>query len=149
MTHGHLLNNEITSQEFYKFPKEKVFNDLTYVKYYYMYENMTPFLIGFGILLAIIGLYLVMKILVLWNHTSNDVIKAKVFLNKQFLNRNFMFTLVLGFFVVGQFFLQFVDTYGLLSGLDIQQIGVLFSVVSMILLVTLASFWLKLLSSPK
>ncbi len=114
-----------------------------------MYENMTPFLIGFGILLAIIGLYLVMKILVLWNHTSNNVIKARVFLNKQFLNRNFMFTLVLGFFVVGQFFLQFVDTYGLLSGLDIQQIGVLFSVVSMILLVTLASFWLELLSHPK
>ena len=49
-----------------------------------------------SIILAIIGLYLVYKNWLVWKKTSLNIIKARAFLNKEFLERNWFFIVVAG-----------------------------------------------------
>jgi hypothetical protein len=49
-----------------------------------------------SIVLAIVGLYLVCKNWIVWKKTSLDIIKARAFLNKEFLERNWFLVVVAG-----------------------------------------------------
>lgn len=64
-----------------------------------MYENLEiiSILSNFlSILLAIIGLYLVYKNWIVWKKTSLNIIKARAFLNKEFLERNWFYVVAAG-----------------------------------------------------
>jgi hypothetical protein len=64
-----------------------------------MYENLEfiSVLSNFlSIILAIIGLFLVYKNWIIWKRTSLDIIKARAFLNKEFLERNWFLVVVAG-----------------------------------------------------
>jgi len=61
---------------------------------------------GGSVLLGLVGLYLVIKIWAKWRIMDIDVIKARVFLNKKFLIKNWQYTFLSG---ASQAIHQFVD----------------------------------------
>ncbi len=64
-----------------------------------MYENLEIISIVsnyLSVILAIIGLYLVYKNWFVWKKTSLNIIKARAFLNKEFLERNWFYVVVAG-----------------------------------------------------
>ncbi len=119
-----------------------------------MYEDIVTILIGSGILFAITGSYFAIKAWVLWTRTSDDIIRGRAFLNRQFLYRNFILVFIVGFLVAAHLFLELIDIYGLPLGLEMhrQQIGmfhILLLTASMLLLIFLAYYWCRLLSPLK
>ncbi|VVB89894.1 Uncharacterised protein [uncultured archaeon] len=108
---------------------------------------------GVAILFAIIGIYFVIRAWILWTRTPNDVLRAKAFITKQFLHRNFILIFILIVLVAIHTFLEFFVIYG--YPLYLARFEHLMSIfylsllsVSMILLAILAYYWYGLLS-PK
>lgn len=109
---------------------------------------------GIAILSAIIGIYFVIRSWILWTHTPDDIRRAKVFLTRKFLYRNFMINVIVLILVAIHIFLEFLVEYGfpsyfarfklLMSVLYISLLS-----ISMILLATQSYHWFTLLSSPK
>jgi|SRR5450759_4318396 uncharacterized membrane protein len=98
------------------------------------------------LILAVIATYLSVKNLLRWKKIEMDTAKARVFLDKSFLNTNFKLTLA----VVGLIFIHFILMEVQLAGFPLQG---LFNViylssflVSMLALVLLVYTWYKLLS---
>jgi hypothetical protein len=109
---------------------------------------------GVAILFAIIGIYFVIRAWILWARTPDDVLRAKAFLTKQFLNRNFILIFILIIIVVIHTFLEFFVIYGyplylarferLMSMFYLSSLSFL-----MLLLAILAYYWYGLLSPKK
>jgi uncharacterized membrane protein len=99
------------------------------------------------LILAVIATYLSVKNLLRWKKIEMDTAKARVFLDKSFLNTNFKLTLA----VVGLVFIHFIlMEYVQLTGFPLQG---LFNIIyfgsfigSMLALLLLVYIWYKLLS---
>ena len=99
------------------------------------------------LILAAVATYLSIKNLLRWKEIEMDTTRARVFLDKSFLNANFKLTLA----VVGLVFIHFIIMeYVELTGFPLQG---LFNVIyfgsflgSMLALVSLVYIWYKLLS---
>jgi len=99
------------------------------------------------LILAAVATYLSIKNLLRWKEIEMDTTRARVFLDKSFLNANFKLTLA----VVGLVFIHFIIMeYVELTGFPLQG---LFNVIyfgsflgSMLALVLLVYIWYKLLS---
>ena len=118
------------------------------------YNDLIAILIIIGILFAIYGLFMIIKARILWKGSPDDVIRARAFLNKRILDRNFMLIFIMNFLVAAHLFLEYIYIYGLPSGLEqyrkqIIIVYILLPISSMLLLILLANNWLKLLSPPK
>src|SRR3972149_6987915 len=61
---------------------------------------------GSSIIIAIIGLYFIVKTWIIWQYIDIDVLKARVFLNKKFLKRNWRYIFLSG---ASQAIHQFVE----------------------------------------
>jgi uncharacterized membrane protein len=97
--------------------------------------------------IAVIATYLSAKNLLRWKKIEMDTAKAKVFLDKSFLNTNFKLTLA----VVGLVFIHFIlMEYVQLTGFPLQGLlNVIYLssfLVTMLALVLLVYIWNKLLS---
>jgi hypothetical protein len=107
-----------------------------------------------AVFLTIIGLYLSIISWFSWRGIEDDVMRAKAFLNKKFLNRNFNLVLIIGAFVGLHTLLEFIEILGYPSALipfakEIRLFYFLTLTISMILLVVLAYCWYKLVCYQK
>jgi hypothetical protein len=106
------------------------------------------------VLIAIIGLYFSIKAWSSWVRVDDEIIRARAFLTRQFLNRNFMLIFITGAFVGLHTLLEFIEIFGYPSALMqfAQEIRILYFLtltISMLLLVILAYYWCKLVSFQK
>lgn len=117
-----------------------------------MFKELQVIVLLITALIAIIGLYFSIKAWSSWRRTDDEVLRARAFLSRQFLNRNFMFVFITGAFVGIHTLLEFVEIFGYPSALmqfaqEIRIFYFLTLTISMLLLVLLAYYWCKLFSS--
>lgn len=103
-----------------------------------------------SIVLAIVGLYLVCKNWIVWKKTSLDIIKARAFLNKEFLERNWFLVVVAGGLIALRRVYRFIE----LSRDPIinNPMEVLFDIVGFVvifLLVLMAYQWYTIIQNTK
>lgn len=99
-----------------------------------------------SVILALIGLYLVAMIWPKWKKMEMDVIKARVFLNKKFLERNWLYVFLSGGALALHQLLE------VLIGMDyiqhdswISELSGSLEFIVLLLLVTLAFEWYRIL----
>jgi hypothetical protein len=113
-------------------------------------ESVHSVLAAFSVILALIGLYIVTRIWVRWEKLNFEVIKARVFLNKKFLEKNWVYVFLTGAAVSLHQSLELAKSFKLIS-----ETGLLYSFseilafLSMVFLVALAYEWLKMVSLKK
>ena len=106
-------------------------------------------LISFSIIFALVAAYLSLKSMKSWKENDFDTIKAKVFLDKSFLNNNFKFTVALVWIMIGfvsiHSILEYVEFTGnIFYGFYLIYYGVL--PMAMLSLVTVTYLWFKVLN---
>lgn len=109
-------------------------------------------LISISLIFAIIAVYLSIKSLESWKENDSDIIKARVFLNKSFLNNNFKITLALVWIIIGLVSIHSIMEYlkfngSIFYGFDLIYYGVL--PLAMLSLVLITYMWFKVLSIPQ
>jgi hypothetical protein len=105
-------------------------------------------LVGCSIIVAIIGAFFVFKIWRVWKRLDKNLLKTMVFLDKNFLVRNWIYLLVAGTFIALRRVIQFLE----LLGFPIQSkaeaiIFDLMGLAIMALLVQLGYYWYRLIYS--
>ena len=118
-----------------------------------MYENLEIISIlsnYLSVVLAIIGLYLVYKNWIVWKRTSLNIIKARAFLNKEFLERNWFLVVVAGGLIALRRVYRFIELSRDPTINDPME--VLFDIVGFVvilLLVLMAYHWYKIIQYHK
>lgn len=105
-----------------------------------------------SIIIALFGLYFVYKNWMIWKEVGMEIIKARAFLNKEFLERSWLYVVAAGGLItLRRIYRYFELTTDILSGEVISEvIKVLFDITGLIvifLLVLMAYQWYKLLHS--
>ena len=97
---------------------------------------------GSSIIIAIIGLYFIVKTWIIWQYIDIDVLKARVFLNKKFLKRNWRYIFLSG---ASQAIHQFVELLLSLNYLAktplVEQISGILEIMALVFLVLLTYEW--------
>lgn len=119
-----------------------------------MFKELQVIILVITVLIAIIGLFFSIKTWSSWRRKDDEVLRARAFLTREFLNKNFMLIFITGAFVGLHTLLELIEIFGYPSALMqfAQQIRILYFLtltISMFLLVLLAYYWYNLLSSPK
>lgn len=103
---------------------------------------------GGSALIGVIGLYLVIRIWKKWQHIDIELIKARVFLNKNFLVKNWQYTFLTGASQAAHQFLDFIVSLGYLTNSSlVGQISRIFEFMVLVFLVILAYEWYKMIYS--
>ncbi len=103
---------------------------------------------GGSALIGVIGLYFVIKIWKKWQHIDIDLIKARVFLNKNFLVKNWQYTFLTGASQAAHQFLDFIVSLGYLTNSSfLGQISSILEFMVLVFLVVLAYEWYKMIYS--
>lgn len=116
-----------------------------------MFKELQVAILGITLLIALIGLYLSILSWSSWRHMDDDVLRARAFLTRKFLTRNFILVFVSGAFMGLHTVLEFFEVFGHPSALMrfVQEIRINYFLTltfSMFLLVLLAYYWSKLIS---
>lgn len=119
-----------------------------------MFMELQVVILATTVLIAIIGLYFSIRAWSSWVRVDDEVLRARAFLTREFLNRNFVLIFSTGAFVGLHTLLELIEIFGYPPALTqfAQQIRIIsFSTLtaSMLLLVLLAYYWRKLLSLQK
>jgi len=119
-----------------------------------MFNELQVVILITTVLITIIGLYFAIKAWSSWRCLDDEIIRARAFLTREFLNRNFMLVFITGAFVGLHTILEFIEIFGYPTALIqfAQEIRILYFLtltISMLLLVLLAYYWCKLVSSHK
>ena len=115
-----------------------------------LHNNLPEILHISSILLAFIGLYFVIRVWLKWKNIDIEVLKAKVFLNKKFLERNWLYVFLVGTSMTGHQALGLLFSYG-----SVDRAGLLFQVSeilefsSLVFIVILAYEWFNVLYKVK
>ncbi len=105
---------------------------------------------GGSVLIGLIGLYLVIRIWKKWQHIDIDLIKARVFLNKNFLVKNWQYTFLAGASQATHQFIEFIISLNYLANnSSIEKISGLLELMVLVFLVTLAYEWYKMIYAKK
>jgi hypothetical protein len=103
---------------------------------------------GGSALIGVIGLYFVIKIWKKWQHIDIDLIKARVFLNKNFLVKNWQYTFLTGASQAAHQFLDFIVSLDYLTNSSfLGQISSILEFMVLVFLVVLAYEWYKMIYS--
>ncbi len=116
-----------------------------------MFKELQAAILGITVLIALIGLYLSILSWSSWRHMDDDVLRARAFLTRKFLTRNFILVFVSGAFVGFHTIFQLIEIFGCPSAFmrfeqEIQIVHYLSLTFSLFLLVLLAYYWYKLIS---
>ncbi len=109
-----------------------------------MSDEIRIILVGSSVLTALIGLFLVIKIFMVWNRVDRNVLKARVFLDDTFLVKNWIFVFLTGAFIVVRIFVELLELLGFIL---IRTSSIIFDLAGLaviILLVLLAYYWYRL-----
>ena len=100
-----------------------------------------------SIILGLLGLFFVIKNWLVWQETSLDVIKARAFLDKKFLNKNWFYLVLVGGIIMSRRVYRYIE----LNSNESVDVGVnelLFDFLGLfviIILVTMAYQWYKII----
>jgi hypothetical protein len=113
-----------------------------------MDKSINIILIVLSVITGFIGFFFVLKIWLVWSQVDRNVLKARVFLDPNFLVRNWVFIFIAGAFIVIRRILSLFDLleFPKLSS----EMTIIFDLVGLavvILLVMLAYFWYRLVYS--
>ncbi len=109
-----------------------------------MSDEIRIILVGSSVLTALIGLFLVIKIFMVWNRVDRNVLKARVFLDDTFLVKNWIFVFLTGAFIVVRIFVELLELLGFIL---IRTSSIIFDLAGLaviILLVLLAYYWYRM-----
>ena len=105
-------------------------------------------ILDIAVLFSIIGFYFAIKAYALFNRIDEDVLKAKVYLNKNFLRKNFILIFILIVLMFLHTVVEFLDYQDTLTS-TFHPIYLLTLTLSIILLACLAFYWSRILIYPK
>jgi hypothetical protein len=112
-----------------------------------MSDNVLPaaFQIG-SILLALTGLYFVIRVWLKWKYIDMDLLKARVFLNKKFLERNWIYVFLAGASLTAHQALGLLGESGFIeTSYSIYLVSEILEFATLAFLVVLAYEWFKVL----
>ncbi len=105
-------------------------------------------LVGASVIIALVGLFFVFKIWVVWKRVDKEVLKARVFLNRDFLEKNWIYVFLAGAFIAIRRVMQLLELLGF--SVNIEWVTYLYDamgIVVIVLLVMLAYHWYRLIFS--
>jgi len=106
--------------------------------------SYTSALSAISVLFAFIGLYFVTRIWFRWKTMSIEVIKARVFLNKRFLELNWAYVFLAGSMLTLHQLLEYLMYLNYLNR-DFSYLSETLEFLALVFLVVLAYLWFKLL----
>lgn len=104
-----------------------------------------PVLSGVSVVVAFIGLYFVIRIWIRWKGMEIEVIKARVFLNKKFLELNWLYVFLAGAMLTLHQLLEFLMRSNYLHT-NFSFFSETLKFLTLVFLVVLAYLWFRLLS---
>jgi len=113
-----------------------------------MGNSINIILVGLSVILGFIGFFFVLKICFVWKRVDINVLKARVFLDPNFLIRNWIYIFITGAFIVVRRILELSDL--LEKNILTPEITVVFNMMGLAvvaLLVILAYYWYKLVDT--
>ncbi len=113
----------------------------------YFFINMI--LTSSSVLLALIGFYFVVRIWIKWRNTDMDILKARVFLNKKFLEKNGIYIFLSGASLTAHQFMGFLVQLNFITGDLINSLSEILGFMALVFLLILAYEWLVLISEKK
>ncbi|MCZ7381854.1 MAG: hypothetical protein O8C64_09875 [Candidatus Methanoperedens sp.] len=113
----------------------------------YFFINMI--LTSSSVILALIGFYFVVRIWIKWKNTDMDILKARVFLNKKFLEKNGRYVFLSGASLAAHQFMGFLIQLNFITGDLISTLSEILNFMSLVFLLILAYEWLVLISAKK
>lgn len=113
-----------------------------------MTNTVSIILVGCSIIVAFIGAFFVFKIWRVWKRLDKNLLKTMVFLDENFLVRNWVYLLAAGTFIALRRVIQFLE----LLGLPIQSTAetIIFDLMGLAvitLLVSIGYYWYRLIYS--
>lgn len=110
---------------------------------------LSSILASISIILAIIGLYIVIRIWDKWRKLDTEVIKGRVFLNKKFLERNWLYVFLSGAAVTVYQSMGLARTLNLIDNDMFFILSEIFGSLTLVFLVILAYEWYQVLHIKK
>lgn len=102
-------------------------------------------LAGASVVLALIGLYFVVRIWMKWKDMDTDVLKARAFLNKEFLVKNWRYVFLSGASLTSHQVIKFLFASNYIESNLFIQLSYVLEFMSVLFLVILAYEWFLLL----
>ncbi len=106
---------------------------------------LTAILSGSSVIISFVGLYFVARIWVKWNKMDKDVLKARVFLDKKFLAKNWIYVFLAGAALTVHQLIDFMTSSGYISGIWFRQLSELFEFITLLFFVVLTYEWYKII----
>jgi hypothetical protein len=113
----------------------------------YFFINMI--LTSSSVILALIGFYFAIRIWIKWRNTDMDILKARVFLNKMFLEKNGRYVFLSGASLTVHQFMGFLIQLNFITGDSLDSVSELFEFIALAFFLALAYEWLVLISAKK
>lgn len=110
--------------------------------------SISLILVGCSIIVAFIGLFFVFKIWLVWKRLDKNLLKTMVFLDENFLLRNWVYLLATGAFVTLRRVIQFLEILGV--PIKSETGTIIFDLMGLAvitLLVQLGYYWYRLIYS--
>ncbi|MFZ2410651.1 MAG: hypothetical protein WAW23_03685 [Candidatus Methanoperedens sp.] len=111
--------------------------------------SLYTILAGGSVVFALIGLIFVIKIWIRWKVMDADVIKARVFLNKKFIERNWLYVFLAGASLTSHQLIKFLTSENYITSVWLTDFSYIVEFLVLILLVMLAYEWYMVLRIKK
>lgn len=113
-----------------------------------MENKINILIVSCSVLISLIGLFFVLKIWLVWNKIDMSVLKARVFLDSNFLTKNWIFVFMAGALITIRRVVQLLELLeSPLISTPVKIISDLIGLAIIILLVLLAYYWYRLVYS--
>lgn len=110
-----------------------------------MVEHILTLFPGFSVIVALVGFYFVIQIWKKWRQLDPNVIKARVFLDKKFLEKNWAYVFLAGLSITIHQLMDFLGNNFDISNYAYEFISELTEFLALLFLVVLAYEWYKVL----
>ncbi len=113
-----------------------------------MDRTLNIILVSTSVIIALAGLFFVFKIWTVWKRVDREILKARVFLNRDFLEKNWIYVFLAGAFIAIRRVMQLLELLGFSVNSEwITYFYDLMGIIVIVLLVMLAYHWYRLVYS--
>ncbi len=113
-----------------------------------MDRTLNIILVSTSVITALAGLFFVFRIWTVWKRVDREILKARVFLNRDFLEKNWTYVFLAGAFIAMRRVMQLLELLGFSMNSEwVTYLYDLMGIIVIVLLVMLAYHWYKLVYS--